>query len=138
MRLISTCLRFTPIALFVACVDPSIDTSSAALAADEIDMLVPYAMTPSLHEYEDSPRHPNADDPAIWWPRNHHHAPLVIGVLKDGGIQVYDLTGTVVQSLAVTHRPPLTAADPPSPGPQPDPGTSACPGSSETFGRYNN
>jgi 3-phytase len=61
-------------------------------------------------------------------------------VLKSGGLEVYDLRGRVVQSLAVTQRPPLTAADPASPGPQPDLGTGACPDSEsgETFGRYNN
>jgi 3-phytase len=125
-----------------ACVEPATDRSSPALSVDDDDPFVvtPYAATPALHEYDDAPRHPNADDPAIWVPRRAGQAPLVIGVLKNGGIQVFDLAGDVVQELAVAHRPPMTAEDPASPGPQPDPGTSPCPlsDSGETYSRYNN
>lgn len=135
MRL-SSCLVF--LAVTPACVEPAPESSTAALASAEPFVVAPYAATPVLHEYEDSPRHPNADDPAIW--RRPGRAPLVIGVLKDGGIQVFDVDGDVVQELAVHYRPPLTAADPASPGPQPDPGTSPCPrsDSGETYSRYNN
>jgi 3-phytase len=122
-----------------ACVEPAPATDSSSFAI-EVPVVAPRAATPALHEYEDAPRHPNADDPAIWVPRRAGVAPLVVGVLKDGGIQVFDLDGRVVQELAVAHRPALSAADPASPGPQPDPGTEACPHSEsgETYSRYNN
>jgi len=139
MRLCHLCLA--TLALAPACAEPATDLDVITPALTAAPRLVaPFATTPSLHEYEDAPRAPNADDPAIWAPRRGRHAPLVITVLKGGGLEVYDLDGHVVQSLAGVRRPPLAAEDPASPGPQPDPGTGACAGSEsgEIFSRYNN
>jgi 3-phytase len=95
--------------------------------------------TPVLHQYEDAPRTPDADDPAIWL--GGDGGGFVIGVLKDAGLQVYDLAGQVVQTINPPNRPAIAAEDPPAPGPvPPDPGTGPCPESEEgdTFGRFNN
>lgn len=96
--------------------------------------------TTVLHAYDDAPRTPDADDPAIWVNPRACGEGLVIGVLKDAGLQVYDLQGNVLQTLLPPNRPAVTAQDPPVPGPQPARGTSACPESKsgETYGRFNN
>ena len=95
---------------------------------------------PYPHQYEDAPRTPDADDPAIWL--GGDEGGFVIGVLKDAGLQVYDLAGQVVQDdQTLPNRPAIAAEDPPAPGPvPPDPGTGPCPESEEgdTFGRFNN
>ncbi len=72
-----------------------------------LPVVTPQIATPVLHDYEDAPRTPNADDPAIWVPSAAQEAagaePLVIGVLKDGGLQVYDLAGQLVQSVGTVE-----------------------------------
>ncbi|WP_437739516.1 phytase [Sorangium sp. So ce1504] len=96
--------------------------------------------TAALHAYDDAPRAPDADDPAIWVNPSDSGEGLVIGVLKDAGLQVYDLEGNVVQTILPPYRPAVTAQDPPVPGTKPESGTSACPesGSGETYSRFNN
>lgn len=98
------------------------------------------AQTTALHQYDDAPRTPDADDPAIWLPRDDDDEALVVTVLKEAGLQVVDLDGEVVQTVLPHHRPPVGADDPPTVGTQPEAGTSACPGSEsgETYSRYNN
>lgn len=54
-------------------------------------------------EPEDAPagaRLGDADDPAIWLHPTDPSRSLVAGALKDGGLDVYDLRGEVVQSLS--------------------------------------
>ncbi|WP_437721904.1 phytase [Sorangium sp. So ce861] len=96
--------------------------------------------TAALHGYDEAPRTPDADDPAIWVNPSASGEGLVIGVMKDAGLQVYDLEGNVVQTILPPYRPAVTAADPPVPGAKPDGGTSACPDSAsgETYSRFNN
>ena len=64
----------------------------------------------------------------------------MLGTLKDGGLQVYDLEGNVVQTVLPPNRRAVGSEDPPVAGTQPEAGTSACPESEsgETFGRFNN
>ncbi|WNG37203.1 phytase [Archangium violaceum] len=106
----------------------------------ELPVIPPRAETPVLHRYDDAPRTPDSDDPAIWVHPSRPERGLVIGVLKEAGLQVYDLNGRVVQTVLPPNRPALSAQDPIAPGPQPEAGTSACPESEdgETFGRFNN
>jgi 3-phytase len=80
------------------CADLEVSSSTAALT--DVPVFSPFATTPSLHNYEDQPLTPDADDPAIWMPK--HGAPLVIGDLKDAGLAVYDIAGNLVQALAPT------------------------------------
>lgn len=96
--------------------------------------------TAVLHSYDEAPRTADGDDPAIWIHPRDPARSLIIAALKDAGMQVYDLSGRVVQTIIPSSRPPVDAADPPVPGAAPDPGTAACPGSAsgETFGRFNN
>jgi 3-phytase len=97
-------------------------------------------VTEPLHQYDDAPRTPDADDPAIWVNRHHPERSLVLGTLKDGGMQVFSLDGKVVQTVLPPNRPAVTADAPPVAGPQPEAGTRACRDSEsgETFGRFNN
>ncbi|QRO00164.1 phytase [Archangium violaceum] len=106
----------------------------------EPPVIPPRAETPVLHRYDEAPRTPDADDPAIWVHPSRPERGLVIGVLKEAGLQVHDLDGRVVQTLLPPNRPALLAEDPAAPGPRPDAATSACPESEsgETFGRFNN
>ncbi|WP_437501423.1 phytase [Sorangium sp. So ce1099] len=96
--------------------------------------------TAALHGYDDAPRTPDADDPAIWVNPSASGEGLVLGVLKDAGLQVHDLEGNVVQTILPPYRPAVTAQDPPVPGTRPEGGTGACPGSAsgETYSRFNN
>src|SRR5688500_15045707 len=59
----------------------------------EVPSVASAAATRLVHQYDEAPRTPDADDPAIWVPRNGDHAPLVLGGLKEGGLEVYDLAG---------------------------------------------
>ncbi|MCU0492804.1 MAG: phytase [Chloroflexaceae bacterium] len=45
-------------------------------------------------------REGDADDPAIWINPNDPAQSIVIGVLKNGGLDVYDLEGNVLQSIS--------------------------------------
>lgn len=111
-----------------------------ASPAESPVVIPPSAQTPVLHRYDEAPRTPDSDDPAIWVHPSRPERGLVIGVLKEAGLQVYDLRGRVVQTVLPPNRPALSAEDPAAPGAQPEAGTSACPESEsgETFGRFNN
>lgn len=106
---------------------------------DTLPVIEVARQTPPLHGYDDAPRTPDADDPAIWVHPRDPARSLIIATLKESGLQVYDLSGRVVQTVVPAFRPAVTAADPPAPGGV-DPGTRPCPGSTsgETFGRFNN
>ncbi|MCG8351974.1 MAG: phytase [Chloroflexales bacterium] len=54
----------------------------------------------ALDEPSAGERQGDADDPAIWINPHDPAQSLVIGVLKDGGLDVYDLEGRVVQSIS--------------------------------------
>jgi 3-phytase len=62
--------------------------------------------TPPLHGYDDAPRAVDSDDPAIWVNASQPDKSLVIGALKDAGLQVYDLAGHVLQTIVPPNRPP--------------------------------
>src|SRR5262245_12727357 len=114
--------------------------ASLALSSDRLAVVLAAVRTPSVDQYEDAPRTPDADDPTIWVdPRGERS--LVIGTLKNAGLQVYDLRGRVVQTVPPPNRAALAVADPPVPGAMlPEAGTGPCPESEsgETFGRFNN
>lgn len=121
--------------------EESASTLSTAIEQEtELPSLAARVETTPLHQYDDAPRTPDSDDPAIWVNRKHPEKSLVLGTLKDGGLQVFDLAGRVVQVVLPPNRPAVSAGDPPVAGTQPDAGTSACPDSEsgETFGRFNN
>jgi len=115
-------------------------TSTQAEAAEALPTITASVLTPVLHGYDDAPRAPDSDDTAIWVNPKKHGEGLVIGALKNAGLQVYDLSGHVLQTLVPPSHPAVSAEDPPPPGPQPDPGTGPCPDSAsgEVFGRFNN
>jgi len=120
--------------------DPAADVAALAPGPAAAAPVAPRITTPPRHNYEDAPRTPDVDDPAIWRPRSRHQRPLVIGTLKNAGIEVYDLDGRILQTVSAPNRPAIGADDPPAPGVQPEAATSPCPGSAsgETFGRLNN
>ncbi|HWA78514.1 MAG TPA: phytase [Polyangiaceae bacterium] len=127
----------------VACSENGGTTEATAVsgaALEPLPTLTPQLRTSVLHQYDDAPRTPDADDPAIWVNHRSPGKSLVLGTLKDGGLAVYDLSGAVVQTVLPPNRPAVSAEDPPVAGSQPDPGTSACAESEsgETFGRFNN
>lgn len=118
----------------------SIVATGAIAQADAPPVITAVVTTAPLHNYEDAPATPDADDPAIWINRRDLRASLVIGTAKDAGLLVYDLAGNLVQALRPTHAPRVLPEDPPTPAGvslEPD---DPCPGSDSggTFGRYNN
>lgn len=64
--------------------------------------------TPPSLDYDDGERLANADDPAIWVhpDEDRGHKSLIIGTLKEGGVDVYNLQGELLQ-----HIPSLPAAN---------------------------
>jgi 3-phytase len=68
--------------------------------------------TPPSLDYDDGERLANADDPAIWVnpDDDEQHKSLVVATLKEGGIDVYNLQGLILQ-----HIPGLPAANPDHP-----------------------
>jgi 3-phytase len=114
--------------------------TSLALASEDPPVVLAAARTPSVDQYDEAPRTPDADDPAIWVdPRGERS--LVLGTLKEFGMQVYDVQGRLVQNVAPPNRPALAVEDPPVPGTMPpEPATDPCPESEsgERFGRFNN
>src|SRR5689334_23152812 len=68
--------------------------------------------TPPSLDHDDGERLANADDPAIWVhpSSNQRQKSLVIGTLKEGGIDVYNLQGLRLQQI-----PSLLAANPEHP-----------------------
>ncbi len=134
-------LWILPIGL-VACSAPDdaeLAEGTAPSSLEPVPVLAAEVETRPLHGYDEAPRTPDADDPAIWVGPRPNQA-LIIGALKEAGLEVYDLRGRVVQTIVPPNRPPLTVDDPAAPGPQPDPGTTACPESEsgDTYGRFNN
>jgi len=115
-------------------------TSSLALPDEALPTVTASVLTPVLHGYDDAPRAPDSDDTAIWVNPKKRGEGLVIGALKNAGLQVYDLSGHVLQTIIPPSRPAVSAEDPPPPGPRPEPGTGPCPDSAsgEVFGRFNN
>ena len=112
--------------------------TAAMQAADSL--VQPVLTTAPLHNYEDAPATPDADDPAIWINRRHRERSLVIGTAKDAGLLVYDLTGALVQAILPPSAPQVLPGDPPTPAGLNLEDDSPCPDSAEgeTFGRYNN
>jgi 3-phytase len=112
-------MKLTPLmpllAVVVGCTEPEVAFSSSALQT-----VAPVVTTPVRHEYDGAPRSPNADDPAIWLPPYPWMSPLIIGVLKNAGLEVYHLDGSVVQVIQPSVEPCADDA------------------SGQTFGRYNN
>jgi hypothetical protein len=99
------------------------DLGALDQALDEVPVLGARVDTVPLPGYDDAPRTPSADDPAIWVNRRDPSKSLVLGTLKDAGLQVYDLAGRVVQTvlpridcpfLRTIRRPPELS---PTPGP---------------------
>jgi 3-phytase len=86
----------------------------AALAASSAPAAEVQAVreTPPSLDYDDGERLANADDPAIWVhpSADRRHKSLIIGTLKEGGVDVYNLQGELLQ-----HIPSLPAADPEQP-----------------------
>jgi 3-phytase len=66
--------------------------------------------TPPSLDYDDGERLANADDPAIWVHPDRRQKSLIIGTLKEGGVDVYNLQGELLQ-----HIPSLLAANPEHP-----------------------
>jgi 3-phytase len=138
MRSVISLSIYVLAAAHAGCTGDRMGDAQAALA--ELPEVAVTRRTEALHGYDEAPRSPDADDPAIWVHPRDPGRSLIVAALKDAGLAVYDLSGELVQAIAPAFRRPVTGDDPPVPGPAPDPGTSACPDSEsgETFGRFNN
>lgn len=103
------------------------------------DTLTATIATPVLHQYDDAPLTPDADDPAIWRNAVNPAKSLIMASLKDTGLQVYSMQGKVLQTIYPNNHAAVSELDPPVPGLT---GaldeTSTCKGSRETYGRFNN
>ena len=128
----------TPLASLLILGCAQADERTAADPLQSIFSVTAAVRTQPLPNYDEAPRTPDADDPAIWLDGDGEG--LVITTLKDGGLAVYDLAGQLVQALSPYHRPAIAAEDPPATGIQPEDGTEPCPESEsgERYGRYNN
>lgn len=60
--------------------------------------------TPGVFD-DDAGGNGDADDPAIWVDRRHPERSRVIGTVKNAGLQVYDLSGNLVQSVPAPTAP---------------------------------
>jgi myo-inositol-hexaphosphate 3-phosphohydrolase len=99
-----------PLFRLVGVFDPSLPggfpTSDHRLVWVDLDVAptVTYAAeTRAIIDVDEPPigeRQGDADDPAIWINPHDPAQSLVIGALKDGGLDVYDLEGRVVQSIS--------------------------------------
>jgi 3-phytase len=75
---------------------------SLALAQSSLSVVLPVVETPPVVDSSERPnneRFGDADDPAIWVHPTNPEQSLVIASVKEGGLEVYDLSGNVVQSL---------------------------------------
>jgi 3-phytase len=79
-------------------------TALTAAAAGSIEAAQVQAVreTPPSLDYDDGERLANADDPAIWVhpDESRRSKSLVVGTLKEGGIDVYNLQGLRLQHIA--------------------------------------
>jgi 3-phytase len=74
-----------------------------SLAQSSLPVILPVVETPPIVDSEERPggeRFGDADDPAIWVHPTNPEQSLVMASLKKGGLEVYDLSGNVVQSIA--------------------------------------
>ena len=103
-------------------------------------VLTPVVTTAPLHNYEDAPATPDADDPAIWVNRQNPQQSLLIGTAKDAGLVVYDFSGNLVQALLAPNAPHISDEDPDTPAGENPEDDEPCSDSEsgETFGRFNN
>ncbi|WP_137990805.1 phytase [Streptomyces vilmorinianum] len=65
--------------------------------------------TPAVHD-DEAGGHANADDPAVWVDPDHPGRSLVIGTLKEAGLDVYGLDGRRLQHIAAPKAPTEEAA----------------------------
>jgi 3-phytase len=71
--------------------------------AQELPTVTAVLETPTVLDMDETPngeRRGDADDIAIWVHPTDTNKSLVIGVLKEGGLDVYDLNGQVLQSIS--------------------------------------
>src|SRR5688500_10493771 len=86
-----------------------------AAKGQETLVLTPVVNTAPLHNYEDAPATPDADDPAIWLNRRNPAQSLLIGTAKDARLLAYDVSGHLVQARFPPNAPQVSAADPATP-----------------------
>ncbi len=102
--------RHTRLAASLAVLVTGLTTATATAATAPLpgDRTVPAvyarAETPALFD-DDAGGNSNADDPAIWYDSKSPDSSLVLGTAKQGGLQVYRLDGTVVQTLPAPAAP---------------------------------
>lgn len=87
---------------FLICVSFISFVFSVVFAQSSLPVILPVIETPSVVDSGERPngeRFGDADDPAIWVHPTNPEQSLVIASLKEGGLEVYDLSGNVVQSL---------------------------------------
>ncbi|WP_217361339.1 phytase [Aeromicrobium stalagmiti] len=86
---------------------PPVAMASPASAHHPEDRLVEVtatAETPSVFD-DDAGGNGDADDPAIWVNRHDRSRSVVIGTAKNAGLNVYDLKGRVIQTVAAPAAP---------------------------------
>lgn len=76
-------------------------------SADQLVNVTAQAETPGVYD-DDAGDNGDADDPAIWVNRHDKSRSVVIGTAKNAGLNVYDLNGKVLQTIAA---PPAPGAD---------------------------
>ncbi|VXB36231.1 conserved exported hypothetical protein [Aeromicrobium sp. 9AM] len=96
-----------PFAALALIVVPTLIASQASAHPRPSDHLVSVtAKTETPGVYDDAAGHKgDADDPAIWVNRHDRARSVVIGTAKNAGLNVYDLKGRLVQSIAAPAAP---------------------------------
>jgi 3-phytase len=84
---------------------------SADAGADRLLRVQATVETPPVFD-DDAGGNGDADDPAIWVNRRDRSRSVVLGTAKNAGLQVFDLRGRLVQTVAA----------PPAPTPEDEPG----------------
>lgn len=112
----------------------------AIALADPLPVVNAKLSTAPLHNYDDAPATPDADDPAIWVNRRNPNQSLIIGTAKDAGLLVYSKQGQLLQAILPPNAPHVAPQDPPTPAGVNLAASNPCSDSEsgETFGRFNN
>lgn len=83
-----------------------ISTLSGSANAEEASTPVTGTVETPSHFDDEAGGYANADDPAVWVDPRRAGQSLVVATLKEGGLEVYDLQGRLVQSIPAPDTAP--------------------------------
>ena len=85
--------------------DNDVGEAASAVIAAELPVVAPRFLTPPIYGYDDAPRAPDSDDPAIWINSRNRAQSLFIGALKNAGLLFRRLQSEMDESGIHTYPP---------------------------------